>query len=317
MSVSVAEKTHAIPLPGRKTADAPDKASVQVPAIEAALPKTSLSARLFALLTIASLVLGYTFKHAERLIPGEGLGYKLGIVGGLSMLLLLFYPAFKRSRLFGTGTRAALWLRWHMVLGIVGPILILYHANFSLGATNSNIALFAMLLVAGSGVVGRYVYAKVHHGMYGAHLDSSELLARASRLLSGLPADMGGGAARVNAELSQFAVGEFSSKAGFFSAFYHAVATPLRARSAKSRVMAHAYADIARNARNQAWTRAEERRHARLVRQHIDDFFLAVTRAAHLSLWERIFAFWHVIHVPLFFLLLVSGVIHVIAVHIY
>lgn len=204
-----------------------------------------------------------------------------------------------------------------MVLGVIGPVLILYHANFSLGATNSNIALFAMLLVAGSGVIGRYVYSKVHHGMYGAHIDSATLLARASRLLSGLSSDMGGNAARVNAELSSFATGEFSGKASFIAAFSHAIATPVRARLAKSRILAHAYADLARNSRNQAWTRAEQQRHAQLVKQHIGDFFQAVTRAAHLSLWERLFALWHVVHVPLFFLLLVSGVIHVVAVHLY
>ena len=56
-----------------------------------------------------------------------------------------------------------------MVLGVVGPILVLFHANFHLGATNSNVALICMLLVAGSGVIGRYIYTRMH-----AHLDGSE-----------------------------------------------------------------------------------------------------------------------------------------------
>ena len=56
-----------------------------------------------------------------------------------------------------------------MVLGVVGPLLVLFHANFHLGATNSNVALICMLLVAGSGVVGRYIYTRLH-----AHLDGTE-----------------------------------------------------------------------------------------------------------------------------------------------
>lgn len=87
--------------------------------------------------------------HLERYIsPERGIGYWLGIAGGSMMLLLLIYSARKR----------AAWLRWigsipvwfdiHMTLGVVGPILVLFHSNFSLGATNSNVALFSMLLVA-------------------------------------------------------------------------------------------------------------------------------------------------------------------------
>ena len=44
-----------------------------------------------------------------------------------------------------------------MGLGIIGPIFILYHCNFQLGAVNSNVALWSMLTVAGSGVVGRFL----------------------------------------------------------------------------------------------------------------------------------------------------------------
>ena len=36
--------------------------------------------------------------------------------------------------------------------------------SFSTGAANSNVALFSMLTVAGSGFIGRYLYAHIHHG---------------------------------------------------------------------------------------------------------------------------------------------------------
>ena len=58
---------------------------------------------------------------------------------------------------------------------MVGPILVLFHANFSLGATNSNVALISMLLVAGSGVVGRYIYTRLHARLEG-HEDTLEQL---------------------------------------------------------------------------------------------------------------------------------------------
>jgi hypothetical protein len=40
-------------------------------------------------------------------------------------------------------------------------------------------------------------------------------------------------------------------------------------------------------------------------------------RVAELDSYERLFALWHVLHLPLFFMLLVAGIAHVIAVHLY
>lgn len=53
--------------------------------------------------------------------------------------------------------------------------MILLHCGFSLGATNSNIALFSMLLVAGSGIFGRYFYSTIHRGLHGRRSTLSDL----------------------------------------------------------------------------------------------------------------------------------------------
>src|SRR6202142_2498712 len=122
------------------------------------------------------LILWGSHAHLERYIsPQRGLGYWLGIIGGSMMILLLIYSARKR----------AAWLRWlggipawfeiHMALGVTGPILVLFHSNFKLGATNSNVALISMLVVAGSGVIGRYIYTRLHARMDG-HEDTLEQL---------------------------------------------------------------------------------------------------------------------------------------------
>jgi hypothetical protein len=43
----------------------------------------------------------------------------------------------------------------------------------------------------------------------------------------------------------------------------------------------------------------------------------AVNKTAAFVFYERLFALWHVLHVPLFALLLFAAVIHVVAVHLY
>ena len=91
------------------------------------------------------------------------------------MLLLLLYSARKHVRWLKFLGPTVAWFRYHMILGVLGPLCILYHSNFGLGATNSNVALFSMLTVAGSGLIGRYIYARIHHGLYGSKLSLGEL----------------------------------------------------------------------------------------------------------------------------------------------
>ena len=60
------------------------------------------------------------------------------------MLVLLLYSLRKRYTWLRFLGPTPSWFRFHMVLGILGPLCILYHSNFTTGATNSNVALFAM-----------------------------------------------------------------------------------------------------------------------------------------------------------------------------
>ncbi len=281
------------------------------------LVRPSFAARLIGFAVVAALVAGFYLKKYEIFVPAEGVGYKLGIAGGCTMLLLLLYPMVKRTRLFGGVTKAAFWFKWHMVLGVAGPVMIFYHSNFSTGATNSNIALGCMILVAGSGVIGRYIYAKVHNGVHGARLDVGSLLAKATRLMQGMEADVGGASGAVAKALSDFSESALPKTSGLLRNFVNAMILPVRVQFARGHIMSEVRGAIRSNAIKQQWTRVEEKTHLEMARQHVSEFLGAVSRAAQLTLWERMFSLWHLFHVPLFFLLLVSGVIHVIAVHLY
>lgn len=49
----------------------------------------------------------------------------------------------------------------------------------------------------------------------------------------------------------------------------------------------------------------------------IDAHLASVQRLAQLAVFERLFSLWHVLHVPLFWLLVASAIAHVVAVHMY
>src|SRR5215470_2146925 len=85
---------------------------------------------LVTLVVVVVLWIGWLNRGDSGLTPENGIGYWLGIAGSSLMVLLLLYPLRKRTkflRLLGTVT---FWFRAHMILGVIGPLLVLLHANF-------------------------------------------------------------------------------------------------------------------------------------------------------------------------------------------
>ena len=132
---------------------------------------------IFLLVICAVLAIGYFISTQKFYKPGDDLGYNMGLVGGIMLLALLLYPLRKRVRfLKGLGILPT-WFKWHMIFGILAPTLILFHSTFHFGSINAGIALAAMILVAGSGVFGRFFYTKIHNGLYGRQANLKELQA--------------------------------------------------------------------------------------------------------------------------------------------
>ena len=88
------------------------------------------STSVFATVVAALLVLGWRVPTERYITPTRGFGYALGIIGGSLMLLLFLYSARKRIPWLKFMGPAAGWFRYHMVLGVLGPLCILYHCQF-------------------------------------------------------------------------------------------------------------------------------------------------------------------------------------------
>jgi hypothetical protein len=255
--------------------------------------------------------------HLERYItPHRGIGYWLGITGGSMMLLLLLYSARKRANWLRWLGGIPAWFEFHMVLGIVGPVLVLFHSNFSFGATNSNVALICMLLVAGSGVVGRYIYTRLHAHLDGTESTLEQLKAAGDRvrsqthsitLLPGLLEAI----ENVEQRLIEPPKGHIARFLHVFTgAFRIARARWILRREIKRAVCEAVRREsplIARHAQSLA-TVAQRYAYRRLD---------AGRRVTEYKVYARLFSFWHVLHIPLFFMLLIAGTVHVIAINIY
>ena len=135
----------------------------------------NLSTPLFTLFTFVILLLAWNERNEYWYSAESGLGYAFGILGSTMMLLLLLYPLRKHWPPMSKVFRVHHWFRLHMIFGVWGPCLVLLHCNFRPGSLNSQIALYSMLLVAGSGLVGRFIYQKLHRGLYGEQIEFSHL----------------------------------------------------------------------------------------------------------------------------------------------
>jgi hypothetical protein len=271
---------------------------------------------IFGAALTATLVAGWLNRNEGHLTPGNGLGYWLGILGASAMLLLLLYPLRKRMRAGSLLGSVAFWFRLHMVLGLIGPTLILFHANFALGSANSNVALAAMLIVAGSGVVGRYLYGKFHRGLYGRKLELREILADLhsfrDELWEGLP-----GAARAAEDLNAFTKDVIEPKRGVIASLWSIPVVAWRTRIMRRRLLVQVQRVIASEGKRRGWTWRDRRRRGKAATELVALYLGAVKKAAAFGFYERLFALWHLLHLPLFVLLAFAAVIHVVAVHFY
>lgn len=89
--------------------------------------------------------------------PGYPLSYILGWTGLGLMVIMNVYTIRKRVNFLKHTGRLISWLEFHIFCGILGPILIIFHANFKVNGLVS-ISFWSMIIAATSGIIGRYAY---------------------------------------------------------------------------------------------------------------------------------------------------------------
>jgi hypothetical protein len=262
------------------------------------------------------LVAACAIARSHRFTAGSDVGYWIGVAGGTAMLLLFTYPLRKRWRRLSRMGSTRFWFSFHMTLGIAGPLLIIVHSTLRFGSVNATVAFVSMALVASSGVMGRFLYAQIHHGLYGRRASLAELRGRA-----GLDSEQVRSKLAIVPEVER-QLNEFARRAEetrhtglihplrFLALGFHAAV----ARRRCTRETAEAYRRVA--AAND-WSPEElvrriDRR-KRLIARHLS----GVQHIAQFAVFERLFSIWHVLHVPLVYIMVLSAIAHVVAVHMY
>ncbi|MEM4312334.1 MAG: hypothetical protein QXX95_08090 [Nitrososphaerales archaeon] len=130
-------------------------------------------------LATPALFISITFFSFLSLKGGGSLGYKLGFIGSLMLLIAQSY-SFKIFSIKGKNI-AKSWLNMHCYLSITGGILILIHSGFPFSFTYANffshiypgrgleglvgvqgLAAWLILVLIFSGIYGKYLYGKIN-----------------------------------------------------------------------------------------------------------------------------------------------------------
>lgn len=117
------------------------------------------------------------FYHANHNLykPSGIIGHGLGIIGTLLIIIGVFsYMARKRYRFLSRLGRLKYWLEFHIFLCVLGPIMILFHTAFKFGGIVS-ISFWSMVVVVASGIIGRYIYLQIPRSMEGRELSLNEI----------------------------------------------------------------------------------------------------------------------------------------------
>lgn len=248
--------------------------------------------------------------------PGDDIGYNLGLAGGICMLLLFVYPLKKRVRFLARLGPLSPWFSAHMALGIAGPALVLAHCKLTLYSLNATMAFWSMVLVAGSGIVGRFLYRQIHRGLDGRRRSLDELRARAgyqegdvNSWLKYLPG--------VRESLERFSGEAEAALAAGPRGWGAFLLLPWRARQARRRALVALARDLPIIAKAKGWDEVVTQRRLHKGRRLIDTWIGQAKGIGRFTAYERGFALWHVLHLPFVVLLVGSALVHVLYVHMY
>lgn len=262
-----------------------------------------------SVLFIAALVLWggpyYATPLSERaqhplyswLKPSGVVGRALGIAGTVMMLLIFLYSLRKRSTTLQKIGSQAEWLKVHILLGIVGPVLVTFHTSGKLNGIVA-VAFYSMWAMVLSGAFGRYLYAKIPRTISGNQMTLKEIEEELSRIVRLLRRSES--REEILAGIEAFLAATRKETGGLLRALARVILDDAALPSKALRV--HRIVS-----RDSSLSLSERFRVSRLVlkQQRL------LNKLAVLDAMKRLFSYWHVFHKPFTVITFVIVFLHV------
>jgi len=230
--------------------------------------------------------------------PSGIVGHGIGILGSLMMMLgIVLYMVRKRVRKFSRIGILKYWLELHIFLCSVGPLLILYHTAFKFGGLVA-VSFWSMLAVVISGIIGRFIYIQIPRNIQGNELDFEQLLKMNEDLYYKLRNDF---------KVDDYVLLKLDEIAGIDE--YKS----LNAREAIIKI----FTDYFSKRKILSEIRVELKK-SNLEKENITEILsicrsklLLVRRIGLLTTMQKIFKYWHIIHLPFALVMIVIMFVHI------
>lgn len=102
-------------------------------------------------------------------------GHGIGVGGTALILLNLTFMARRRLKAMRRFGALRLWMNMHVVTGLLGPLIVVFHTAFEPRTAVAMIALGSIGLLVLTGILGRFIYAMIPHTVSGAEMGKDEL----------------------------------------------------------------------------------------------------------------------------------------------
>ena len=172
-----------------------------------------------------------------------------------------------------------------------------------------------MVIVASSGLVGRYLYAKIHHGLYGRKASLKELRESLKESKNKLGSHF---------ILTKEVVKRIKSSERLLLRSRNIILATLlwpfiffRTAWIKSSVRRSLYKSFRIAASEKDWDKKMVRSLSRDANNEVQPYIDGLYNMYGFSIFEGLFSLWHFLHLPLFIMLVFTGILHVIVVHSY
>lgn len=235
--------------------------------------------------------------------PSGYIGQSAGLLALALFLFLWLYPLRKKFRWLAFTGAIARWLDAHVLAALGLPLLVAVHAAWRFGGV-IGLGFWSMMVVWLSGLVGRYLYARIPRSRAGVELTREEIAARRAAMLVQISQHSGLDHATIDTAL-QPAVAS-ARRTGIWGTLTRMIADDFARWAAERRLRKAWHA----RGRRGSMDRRAVRLVLRLVRQEVK----LAQQVRMLDATHAVFRYWHVFHRPLAIAALLAVVIHVAVV---
>lgn len=232
----------------------------------------------------------------QTLKPGGFRSHGFGIIGSLMLILLLGYSVRKRFRFMRKMGVLRRWLNVHIFFGTIGPLLIILHSTFKLNGLVS-VSFWAMIGVALSGVVGRYLYIQIPRTISGNELTKEEARDEFEELSKRIQNQFGlhsGKMANLPDLLSEYT--DTEQKKSFGTYFVTNLTRYFRLRKTKKKLVSEFKIPV-----------SQTRPLIKLIKQQV----IIERRLRFWNIIHELFHYWHVIHKPFAVIMYIIMFVHI------